>query len=188
MLDTTNSALTDNYISSLLAGRDGSLWIRTPAALYRYRAGHMRSICSIPPIGLDSTPMLEDTSGTIWSGDVAGVMSYTSAEGCRHHALDATALDAVVTSLVQNRDGRILIGTSRGLKQFDRGSIADAASEHIAPLPIEALHLDRDGSLWVGGAGVVLRRNLLVYGLGGILVPFIGIKAIDLIVTAFGLA
>jgi K+-transporting ATPase ATPase B chain len=37
------------------------------------------------------------------------------------------------------------------------------------------------------GAGVVLRRNLLVYGLGGILVPFIGIKAIDLIVTAVGL-
>src|SRR5262249_21354482 len=38
------------------------------------------------------------------------------------------------------------------------------------------------------GAGVVLRRNLLVYGLGGIVVPFIGIKAIDLVVTAFGLA
>jgi len=37
------------------------------------------------------------------------------------------------------------------------------------------------------GAGAVLSRNLLVYGLGGILVPFIGIKAIDLIVTAFGL-
>ncbi|HWY63933.1 MAG TPA: potassium-transporting ATPase subunit KdpB [Rhizomicrobium sp.] len=38
------------------------------------------------------------------------------------------------------------------------------------------------------GAGVVLRRNLFVYGLGGIVVPFFGIKAIDLIVTAFGLA
>jgi K+-transporting ATPase ATPase B chain len=38
------------------------------------------------------------------------------------------------------------------------------------------------------GAGTVLRRNLLVYGLGGIVVPFIGIKAIDLAVTAFGLA
>jgi len=38
------------------------------------------------------------------------------------------------------------------------------------------------------GAGTVLRRNLLVYGLGGIVVPFVGIKAIDLVVTAFGLA
>jgi K+-transporting ATPase ATPase B chain len=32
------------------------------------------------------------------------------------------------------------------------------------------------------GAGDVLRRNLLVYGLGGLIVPFVGIKAIDLIV------
>jgi K+-transporting ATPase ATPase B chain len=33
------------------------------------------------------------------------------------------------------------------------------------------------------GAAVVLRRNLLIYGLGGLLVPFVGIKMIDLIIT-----
>ena len=38
------------------------------------------------------------------------------------------------------------------------------------------------------GAGPLLRRNLLVYGLGGIIIPFIGIKAIDLVVTALRLA
>jgi K+-transporting ATPase ATPase B chain len=38
------------------------------------------------------------------------------------------------------------------------------------------------------GAGALLRRNLLIYGLGGIIIPFIGIKAIDLAVTALGLA
>lgn len=38
------------------------------------------------------------------------------------------------------------------------------------------------------GANGLLRRNLLVYGLGGLIVPFIGIKAIDVIVTALGLA
>jgi len=37
------------------------------------------------------------------------------------------------------------------------------------------------------GAATLLRRNLLIYGLGGIIVPFVGIKAIDLIVTAIGL-
>jgi K+-transporting ATPase ATPase B chain len=31
------------------------------------------------------------------------------------------------------------------------------------------------------GANGLLRRNLLIYGLGGIIVPFVGIKAIDLI-------
>jgi K+-transporting ATPase ATPase B chain len=37
------------------------------------------------------------------------------------------------------------------------------------------------------GAGALLGRNLLIYGLGGIIVPFIGIKAIDLAVTALHL-
>ncbi len=38
------------------------------------------------------------------------------------------------------------------------------------------------------GAASILRRNLLIYGVGGIIVPFIGIKLIDLIVTSIGLA
>jgi K+-transporting ATPase ATPase B chain len=37
------------------------------------------------------------------------------------------------------------------------------------------------------GAGVVLRRNLAIYGLGGILIPFVGIKLIDLALVALGL-
>ncbi|HEV7633872.1 MAG TPA: potassium-transporting ATPase subunit KdpB, partial [Bradyrhizobium sp.] len=38
------------------------------------------------------------------------------------------------------------------------------------------------------GAGALLRRNLMIYGAGGIIIPFIGIKAIDLVVAALHLA
>jgi K+-transporting ATPase ATPase B chain len=38
------------------------------------------------------------------------------------------------------------------------------------------------------GAGPLLRRNLLIYGVGGVIIPFVGIKAIDLVVTALHLA
>jgi K+-transporting ATPase ATPase B chain len=38
------------------------------------------------------------------------------------------------------------------------------------------------------GAALLLRRNLLIYGLGGVIVPFIGIKLIDWILVAAGLA
>ena len=37
------------------------------------------------------------------------------------------------------------------------------------------------------GANVLLRNNLLIYGLGGIIIPFIGIKLIDMILVGFGL-
>jgi len=36
------------------------------------------------------------------------------------------------------------------------------------------------------GAAVLLRRNLVIYGLGGILVPFVGIKLIDMVLVLFG--
>ncbi|WP_240494013.1 potassium-transporting ATPase subunit KdpB [Paracoccus sp. SM22M-07] len=38
------------------------------------------------------------------------------------------------------------------------------------------------------GAAALLRRNLTIYGLGGLIVPFVGIKAIDMAVIALGLA
>jgi K+-transporting ATPase ATPase B chain len=37
------------------------------------------------------------------------------------------------------------------------------------------------------GAALLLRRNLLIYGLGGVIVPFIGIKAIDLALSGIGI-
>jgi K+-transporting ATPase ATPase B chain len=38
------------------------------------------------------------------------------------------------------------------------------------------------------GAEALLRRNLLIYGLGGVIAPFLGIKLIDLLITHIGLA
>jgi K+-transporting ATPase ATPase B chain len=38
------------------------------------------------------------------------------------------------------------------------------------------------------GASALLLRNLLVYGVGGVIVPFVGIKLIDVAITAIGLA
>ena len=38
------------------------------------------------------------------------------------------------------------------------------------------------------GASALLRRNLLIYGLGGVVLPFVGIKAIDVVLGALRLA
>jgi K+-transporting ATPase ATPase B chain len=38
------------------------------------------------------------------------------------------------------------------------------------------------------GAASILRRNMLIYGVGGILLPFVGIKLIDLLLVALHLA
>jgi potassium-transporting ATPase ATP-binding subunit len=38
------------------------------------------------------------------------------------------------------------------------------------------------------GAAALLRRNLLLYGVGGVIAPFVGIKLIDLLITYMHLA
>jgi K+-transporting ATPase ATPase B chain len=38
------------------------------------------------------------------------------------------------------------------------------------------------------GAAALLRRNLFIYGLGGVVIPFIGIKAVDVVITGIHLA
>ena len=37
------------------------------------------------------------------------------------------------------------------------------------------------------GANAILRRNILIYGFGGIVAPFIGIKLIDLLIALLGI-
>ncbi|MGL5091869.1 MAG: potassium-transporting ATPase subunit KdpB [Aeromonas sobria] len=50
----------------------------------------------------------------------------------------------------------------------------------LVPLALRGVNLK-------GSAASLLRRNLLIYGVGGLLVPFIGIKLIDLVITGLGL-
>ena len=52
----------------------------------------------------------------------------------------------------------------------------------LVPLALRGIHYRPVG------AAALLRRNLLVYGVGGMIVPFAGIKIIDVIITAMRLA
>jgi signal transduction histidine kinase/ligand-binding sensor domain-containing protein/CheY-like chemotaxis protein len=158
VFDTTNSALTDNYISGLRGGRDGSLWVRTPNALFRYRAGTLQSVCVGGSLGLDTSPILEVRSGAIWSRDVDGVMVYEPNGTCAHHAVDSTP-GGRVTALHENSDGSILLATSQGLKEFRNGAIADSRTVGAWPAAVNALLLDRGGALWIAAAGVLIRRS-----------------------------
>jgi hypothetical protein len=63
-----------------------------------------------------------------------------------------------------------------------------ALSEVAVPASQDTVGLDDD--FFQGppiGALAMLQRNLLIYGLGGVIIPFIGIKLIDLLITALNL-
>jgi len=51
----------------------------------------------------------------------------------------------------------------------------------LVPLALRGVKYRADG------AAAILRRNLLIYGLGGVVVPFVGIKVIDVVLTVLHL-
>jgi K+-transporting ATPase ATPase B chain len=86
------------------------------------------------------------------------------------------------------------VGTYPQLKSLDVMHLASPASAIMSALIFNALIIVfliplalRGVRYRAIGATALLRRNLLLYGVGGIILPFIGIKLIDLVLTAFGL-
>ena len=76
-----------------------------------------------------------------------------------------------------------------GLAQPLLDALRDAGYERPTPIQRDAIPIALKGVAYTpSSASALLTRNLLVYGLGGLIVPFIGIKAIDLAVNALGLA
>ena len=51
----------------------------------------------------------------------------------------------------------------------------------LIPLALRGVHYRAEA------AAALLRRNLLIYGLGGLVAPFVGIKLIDMVLVALGL-
>jgi len=86
------------------------------------------------------------------------------------------------------------VGTYPQLKALDVMHLASPASAIMSALIFNALIIVfliplalRGVRYRAIGATALLRRNLLVYGIGGIILPFIGIKLIDLLLASLNL-
>jgi K+-transporting ATPase ATPase B chain len=86
-------------------------------------------------------------------------------------------------------------GVLPDLERLDVMQLASARSAIVSAVVFNALVIValvplalRGVRFVAAGAAAVLRRNLLVYGLGGLVAPFVGIKLIDLLVNALGVS
>lgn len=86
----------------------------------------------------------------------------------------------------------LFVGTIPALKAMDVMNLHSAESAILSAVIFNAIIIPMLIPLALNGikykpigAGALLRRNLLVYGLGGVLIPFAGIKLIDLFISMF---
>jgi len=158
-----------HFVRSLLAGRDGHLWIGTDSdGLARYDPQRDHWTLYRPGTAgmLKGTvrALAEDLDGQIWAGTVGGGLQRLDAAGQQFTRFGkAQGLpDERVQSLLVARDGTLWVGSWSGLVRLRRGA------QRFEPAPeglqlegrvITLLHEDAQGRLWVGTQSGELLRS-----------------------------
>src|SRR5262249_21967307 len=111
------SALPDDYITMLLATRDGALWIGTVAGLARWRAGELARYPDLS--GHVITSLLQDHQGTLWIATQPRRAGAGRLCDVRADALHCEGADGLfggyVGSLFEDPAGALWMTTAKGV-------------------------------------------------------------------------
>ncbi|MEM1248754.1 MAG: two-component regulator propeller domain-containing protein [Acidobacteriota bacterium] len=174
-VDSPERALPAKDVRGVYQTRDGTLWIETFQGLH-YLGRDRRSVKSRTE-GLLSQAVLslfEDRGGDLWMGMYRGLQRIRRGEDGGPQELtpwlsdleDPSSLGgSAVARLAQTPDGALWMGSYNGLHRlhpdgasFDR-FLPDPERDDALPHEfVSALHVDREGTLWVGTLGGGLSR------------------------------
>jgi signal transduction histidine kinase/ligand-binding sensor domain-containing protein len=146
-------------VTSIAQTGDGYLWVGTDGGLLRYDG--VRFELWVPPGAMESpsrvVALLGASDGSLWIGTNSGLAQWNRGR----YTVHATA--GRFGSLLEDRSGTVWAGRTRGrglppLCRVEQGQLRCFAAPGNPSLGfISALHEDRDGELWMGGAGGICR-------------------------------
>jgi signal transduction histidine kinase/ligand-binding sensor domain-containing protein len=141
----TGQHLPSSIIWSMLAARDGTLWIGTLKGLASWKDGKLTQYPELAGMGV--TSLLEDREGTIWVGAQGTSGRLCAIQGGRAHcSREDGSLAPPLWSLYEDRQGKIWAGVQGGLWRWKPGP------PKLYPMPdtVQALIDDHNGALLVG--------------------------------------
>lgn len=151
-----DSGLASESAESLLATRDGRVWVGTGRGVSMFVRGRFERRAAFGDA--NAGPLVEDRNGTLWFGSRQGLYRLRDGVLVRYTTKDGLPSDNVL-SAHEDRQGRLWIGTRGGLVELRDGRFVPH------PIPggparnaITAIHSDRDGNLWLGTSGSGLLR------------------------------
>ncbi|HKX27431.1 MAG TPA: two-component regulator propeller domain-containing protein, partial [Blastocatellia bacterium] len=151
--------IKNKYIQSLIAGRDGSLWIGTAGGLISLKDGKFTTLAI--PGGMAANcinTLYEDRQGNLWIGTYgAGLTRFRNGEFTRYTSQEGLASDFVY-AVIEDHAGNLWVGTRQGLDCFKDGKFTHYTVKDGLPFEqVAAIHESRDRSLWIGTAGGLTR-------------------------------
>lgn len=154
---STNQGLSNSYILSLDADREGTLWVGTDGGgLNRVK----RQLFSVVPLsqGLVVQSLCDDGQGGAWLGFNGNGAARWHTDRPEWFGPDQGLFNPVVRCLFRDVRGRVWAGTwGAGLFRFEAGRFQRMSGLDTGQQIIHAIHEDLQGQLWLGTQGGVVR-------------------------------
>ena len=159
----------DHGVGVLGVDRAGGTWLANMTTLARFADGRLTLIDPQPGLpNVQPRALFVDRRGGVWIGLRFGGVLYTNDPSAarprfvRYGLADGLASDAV-WAITEDRDGRIYLGTGRGLDQLDPSTRLIrhfTTDDGLAGNFINSLLTDANGTVWVAAMGGVSRLDL----------------------------
>lgn len=193
----TTYSLGDNDISNrantIYRDREGRIWVGTDDGLFRLeKEGEEEAFKKVPvvidPLESKEPPVVEnilqDSKGDMWVVLLRSGLYRIFKDGrSKHYSARYHSAFAIPSGLIEDRQGRLWLGTSSGLCLVEANSETDDLNVHLytkkdglADSYIKSILQTRDGHLWIGTVnglteydGASFRSYDVSNGLGGML-------------------
>lgn len=160
VLDGKGSAPA-RYVQSLWRKPDGQLWIGTYGEGLRVLQpdGQLRQIAVADSGGTDIAALFGDTRGRIWIGGSETIARHENGTFAQFDEADIPSLGRVKGFAESPVDGTIWAASPEGVFSFDGRKWTELKEADGRPLrESSCVHVTADGSVWIGGSLVPLRR------------------------------
>lgn len=156
------NGLPEETVQALAQAPDGYLWVGTTGGLSRFGGSRFVNFSNMtnPALPEDNVfSILIAKDGTLWLSTEGGGLVHYVHGVFRDYSAQQGLADNFVRCVIQDRSGRLWIGTDKGLFRMVHGVIHHIDTSQVAPgLAVHAIIQDRQGHVWVGGSRL-LRFN-----------------------------
>jgi ligand-binding sensor domain-containing protein len=150
-------------LNAIHGGPSGEVWGGPLLGTLVYAwAGDRLTAHTVPVAVFAFEHLLEDCRGGLWvtgalTADRRGglfLLRYdTATRSCIPYGKDQSYGGEGVRAIHEDRQGRVWLGTNRGLKRFDGSRFEDSATTGLGEEAVCAIREDREGHLWIGVGG-----------------------------------
>lgn len=158
----SSDGLPEQTVQAFAQSSDGYLWIGTSGGLLRFDGAHFAEYSRENTAAFAENSVFCLTAGrdgVLWIGTEGGGLIRLSHGTFRLFSGEDGLLDGFIRSVIEDRNGRIWIGTDSGLFKLANSSAEKVTrvdgTAGFPPIAVHALFQDRAGRVWVGGSRLI---------------------------------